>query len=226
MPGTLLTAVIGPGGGTVVVDDTIAVAAIAELTTLITAQNVTLVLMLEAQQAAAINMGGCWEKLADIEIRMRKQYAQMEVLQTGMANMSNHMADAATTAQMAYLDQTKNNEFQQQTTNASLARGGHPPTVVQPADLLAKLQKNIQEVTILKGEVAATNLVSNFITDGITKAYTTAYSWVASTAIGTGISGFFTLIEVKVAYVFSKEFIKDGIDFADRIITRAKAGGA
>jgi hypothetical protein len=193
--------------------------------TLIAAQNATLVAMLAAQQASAINMGGCWEKLADIEIRMRKADVRMEVMQTGLASISNKMADAATTAQMAYLDQVKNNEFQQQTTNASLARGGHPPTVVQPADLLTKLQKNIQEVTILKGEVAATNLVSGFISDGISKAWTTSYQWVATSAVGTFLSAQFLVLETKVAYVFSKEFIKDAIDFSERQVQKIKAGG-
>jgi hypothetical protein len=193
--------------------------------TLIAAQNTQLALLVAANQAAAINMGGCWEKLADIEIRMRKADVRMEVMQTGLASISNKMADAATTAQMAYLDQVKNNEFQQQTTNASLARGGHPPTVVQPADLLTKLQKNIQEVTILKGEVAATNLVSGFISDGISKAWTTSYQWVATSAVGTFLSAQFLVLETKVAYVFSKEFIKDAIDFSERQVQKIKAGG-
>jgi hypothetical protein len=194
--------------------------------TLIAAHNTQMALLVAANQAAAINMGGCWEKLADIELRMRKADARMEVMQTGLAHISNTMADAATTAQMAYLDQVKNNEFQQQTTNASLARGGHPPTVVQPADLLTKLQKNIQEVTILKGEVAATNLVSGFISDGITKAWTTSYEWVATSAVGTFLSAQFTILETKVSYLFSKEFIKDAIDFSERQVQKIKAGGA
>ena len=211
----------GPGT-TTIVDD--AAAAILAQNALITTQNATLLLMLEAQQAAAINMGGCWEKLADIEIRLRKADVRMEVIQTGLASMSNTMAETATTAQMAYLDQTKNNEFQQKTTNASLERGGHPPTVVQPAELLTKLQTNIREVTVLKGEVAATNLVSGFISDSITKAWTTSYQWVASSVVGTTISGQYAILETKVAYIFSKEFVRDTIDAADRVITKIKAG--
>jgi hypothetical protein len=178
-----------------------------------------------ALQAAAINMGGCWEKLADIEIRMRKFDARMEIMQTGMAHISNTLSETATTQQMAYLDQTKNNEFQQQTTNASLARAGHPPTVVQPQDLLVKLQKNIEDTTILKGEVMATNLVSNFITDGIGEAYKTSYEWVATSAVGVALTGIFTMLETKVSYVFSKEFIKDAIDFSERQVQKIKAGG-
>jgi len=212
----------GPGT-TTIVDDT--AAAIIAQNALISAQTAELVLLVAATQAAAINMGGCWEKLTDIEIRMRKADARMEVMQTGLASISNTMSDTATTAQMAYLDQVKNNEFQQKTTNASLARGGHPPTVVQPADLLEKLQKNIQEVTILKGEVAATNLVSNFISEGISKAWTTSSQWVATSAVGTFLSAQFTILETKVAYVFSKEFIKDAIDFSERQVQKIKAGG-
>jgi hypothetical protein len=175
--------------------------------------------------AIAINVGGVWEKLADIEIRMRKFDARMEIMQTGMAHISNTLSESTTTQQMAYLDQTKNNEFQQQTTNASLARGGHPPTVVQPADLLTKLQKNIEDTTILKGEVLATNLVSNFITDGIGEAYKTSYEWVATSAVGVALTGIFTMLETKVSYLFSKEFIKDAIDFSERQVQKIKAGG-
>lgn len=213
-------------GGTVVIDEAFELAVFEQQVAALTAQNLILADMLLAQQAAAINMGGCWEKLADIEQRMRKADARMEVLQTGIAHISNTMSESATTQQMAYLDQVKNNEFQQQTTNASLARGGHPPTVVQPQDLLVKLQKNIEETTILKGEVAATNLVSNFITDGIAKAWTTSYEWVATSAVGTFLSAQFTILETKVAYIFSKEFIKDAIDVAERQVQKIKAGGS
>jgi hypothetical protein len=218
MPTIVTATFTGAGTGTWTITEDAAAA--------ILAQNLILADMLLAQQAAAINMGGCWEKLADIEIRMRKADARMEVMQTGLAHISNTMSESTTTQQMAYLDQVKNNEFQQQTTNASLARGGHPPTVVQPADLLTKLQTNIQQTTILKGEVAATNLVSNFITDGIAKAWTTSYEWVATSAVGTFLSAQFTLLETKVAYVFSKEFIKDAIDFSERQVQKIKAGGA
>jgi hypothetical protein len=194
--------------------------------TLIAAHNTQMALLVAANQAAAINMGGCWEKLADIEIRMRKFDARMEIMQTGMAHISNTLSESTTTQQMAYLDQTKNNEFQQQTTNASLARGGHPPTVVQPQDLLVKLQKNIEDTTILKGEVLATNLVSNFITDGIGEAYKTSYEWVATSAVGVALTGIFAMLETKVSYLFSKEFIKDAIDFSERQVQKIKAGGA
>jgi hypothetical protein len=194
--------------------------------TLIAAHNTQMALLVAANQAAAINMGGCWEKLADIEIRMRRFDARMEIMQTGMAHISNTLSESTTTQQMAYLDQTKNNEFQQQTTNASLARGGHPPTVVQPQDLLVKLQKNIEDTTILKGEVLATNLVSNFITDGIVEAYKTSYEWVATSAVGVALTGIFAMLETKVSYLFSKEFIKDAIDFSERQVQKIKAGGA
>lgn len=224
------TVVMSGPGTTTIVDD--AAAAIIEQNILITAQNTTLLAMLAAQQAAAINMGGCWEKLADIEIRMRNSETRavqdagtMKTVLTGMASIANTLQAQATTQKMAYLDQQKNNQFQQATTNASLARGGHPPTVVPPADIVATVQSTIQDVTMLNAQIATTNVVTNAIQDSIIGAYETSTKWFAQTLVGSWLIEEWALVKAKVAYIFSAEFIKDGVDLGKRLFSNAKAGG-
>lgn len=224
------TVVMSGPGTTTIVDD--AAAAIIEQNALITTQNATLVTMLAAQQAAAINMGGCWEKLADIEIRLRTaetravaDSANMKTILTGMASISNTMQSQSTTQKMMYLDQQKNNQFTQAATNAALARGGHPAVVVPPADIVATIQTTIQEVTTLNAQVAATNLVTNAIQDSISYAYTTSTQWFAQTVVGTFLAEQWAYVKAQVSYIFSAEFIKDAVDAGKRIVSNAKAGG-
>lgn len=227
MPTTIT--MTGPGTATLIDD---AAAAIIAQNALITTQNATLLLMLSAQQAAAINMGGCWEKLADIEIRLRNSETRavqdagtMKTVLTGMASIANTLQGQATTQKMMYLDQQKNNQFQQATTNASLARGGHPPTVVAPADIITTVQTTIQDVTMLNAQIATTNVVTNAIQDSIIGAYETSTKWFAQTLVGSWLIEEWALVKAKVAYIFSAEFIKDGVDLGKRIFTNAKAGG-
>ena len=224
------TVVMSGPGTTTIVDD--AAAAIIQQNALITTQNATLVTMLAAQQAAAINMGGCWEKLADIEIRLRsaearavEDSANMKTVLTGMASISNTMQAQSTTQKMMYLDQQKNNQFTQTATNAALARGGHPAVVVPPADIVATIQTTIQEVTTLNAQVAATNLVTNAIQDSISYAYTTSTQWFAQTIVGTFLAEQYASLKAGVAYIFSAEFIKDAVDAGKRLVSNAKAGG-
>ena len=224
------TVVMSGPGTTTIVDD--AAAAIIAQNALITTQNATLVTMLAAQQAAAINMGGCWEKLADIEIRLRsaearavEDSANMKTVLTGMASISNTMQAQSTTTKMMYLDQQKNNQFTQTATNAALARGGHPAVVVPPADIVATIQTTIQEVTTLNAQVAATNLVTNAIQDSISSAYTTSTQWFAQTIVGTFLAEQYASLKAGVAYIFSAEFIKDAVDAGKRLVNNAKAGG-
>ena len=224
------TVVMSGPGTTTIVDD--AAAAIIEQNVLITTQNATLVTMLAAQQAAAINMGGCWEKLADIEIRLRsaearaiEDSANMKTVLTGMASISNTMQAQSTTQKMMYLDQQKNNQFTQTATNAALARGGHPAVVVPPADIVATIETTIQEVTTLNAQVAATNLVTNAIQDSISYAYTTSTQWFAQTIVGTFLAEQYASLKAGVAYIFSAEFIKDAVDAGKRLVSNAKAGG-
>jgi hypothetical protein len=226
MPGvTTITTAFPPGGsGTITIVDSTAEA--------ILAQNLILAEILLAQQAAATNLGGCWEKLADIDIKLRNAATRatadagnMKTILTGMANISNTLQGQATTQKMAYLDQVNNNKFQQATTQASLARGGHPPTVVPPTDIVAEVQKNVQQVTELNVTIATTNLVTNTIQDGIIGAYETSTKWFAQTIVGSWLIEEYAIIQAKVAYIFSSEFIKDAVDAGKRLAASIKAGG-
>jgi hypothetical protein len=188
--------------------------------------------MLAAQQATASNLELCAKSLSNIHKRLEESNAQavlnsgnFKTMLTGMANISNTMQAQSTTQKMMYLDQQKNNLFTQTATNASLARGGHPPTVVPPADIVATIQTTIQEVTQLNALVAATNLVTNAIQDSIAYAYTTSTQWFAQTVVGTFLAEQYASLKAGVAYIFSAEFIEDTIDAAQRLVNKVKSGG-
>ena len=225
------TVVMSGPGTTTIVDD--AAAAIIAQNALITAQTAQLTLLVAATQAAAANMGGCWEVLADIDIKLRNaavrstaDAANMKTIITGMASVANTLQGQATTTKMMYLDQQKNNQFTQTATNAALARGGHPAVVVPPADIVATVQSTIQDVTMLNAQIATTNLVSNAIQDSIIGAYETSTKWFAQTVVGSFLIEEYALVQAKVAYIFSAEFIKDAVNAGKRLINQVKAGSS
>ena len=227
----MVTTVTMSGPGTTTIVDDVAAAILAQ-NTLITAQNATLVTMLAAQQAAASNLELCAKKLTSIDNRMKEANAQSvldsgnaKTMLTGMASIANTMQGQATTQKMAYLDQQKNNQFQQATTNASLARGGHPATVVPAPDILATMQSTIQDVTTLNVQIATTNVVSNAIQESIIGAYETSTKWFAQTVVGTFLAEQYASLKAGVSYVFSAEFIEDTIDAAQRLVNKGKSGG-
>jgi len=229
---TTVTTVFPPGGsGTLTITDTTAEAIIAQ-NLLITAQNATLVTMLAAQQASASNLELCSKTLDELHKRMMEANAQniknsgdFKTMLTGMANISNTLTAQATVQKMSYIDQQKNNQFQQATTNASLARGGHPPTVVQPAEILATIQTTIQDVTTLNAQVRVTNIVTSTIEESIIGAVETSSKWFAQTVIGSFLIEQYASLKAGVAYIFSAEFIEDSINAAKRLINKVKSGG-
>lgn len=224
------TVVMSGPGTTTIVDD--AAAAIILQNGLITAQNATLVSMLAAQQATASNLELCSKTLDAIHKRMMEANAQavkssgdFKTMLTGMANISNTLTAQATVQKMSYIDQQKNNQFQQATTNASLARGGHPPTVVPPVDIVTTVQATIQDVTMLNAQVKVTNIVTNTIEESIIGATETSAKWFAQTVVGSFLIEQYALLKAGVSYVFSSEFIEDSINAAKRLINKVKSGG-
>jgi len=230
-------------GGSVVINDTVEVAAIEALTAAITAQNTLLtanltpagiatpgtpVAIWSAQQDALQMMQEMLEELndrmAEMSIQQTNIEKRMEDQTKGMATMVHLAAEQTTTAQMAYLDQVKNNQFQQQTTNAALAEVGKPPTVVTPQSILAKIQANVQDITVLKAEQAATNAVFTKISEAITAAYTTAEAWYLSSAIGTFITKAWGDLKAKVKSLFGIQEAKKVTNKARRTLNSTKAG--
>lgn len=242
MPGTLLNATFVQGGS-VTVDDSVAVAAIEALVTLITTQNTLIVNNLTPLgiatpgtpvaiwSAQADTLAMMQEMLEELNDRMEELSVQqtaieqrMEVQTKGMAVMTHHAADQAITAKMAYLDQVRNNEFQQITTNNALEAVGKPKTVVTPQGLLVKIQTNIQEITTLNAQQTVTNTITTYISTTITDAYATAEAWYLSSAVGKFIAEKWGLLKAKVKSLFGVQEAKKVVNKTRRTRNATKAG--
>jgi hypothetical protein len=164
------------------------------------------------------------KRLQELTVSMGEMQKQMKVTQTGLASMSNHMAQQVTTAQQAYADQAKNNAFQQKTTNQALADANKPQTVIAPAEFLTRVQQNIQEVSTIKAETAATNLVTSYISNTTTSGFNTAVDWLAKSALGTFVIDTWASIKLKVTSLYSAEKVKETADNATLALLTTKAG--
>lgn len=242
MPGSLLTATFVQGGS-VVVDDSVAVTAITALTSAITAQTTLLTsnftpagiatpgTPIAIMSANADTLDMILQNLQDIHDRMEEMTIQqtnlekrMEDQTKGMATMVHLAAEQATTADMLYVATVKNFEFTEKTTNDALAAVGKPHTVVTPQAILAKIKANIQDVGIVKAEQSATNMVLGKITDTINYAYTTAETWYLSSAVGTFITEKWGLLKAKVKSLFGIKEAEKAVSQTRRTRNSTRAG--
>jgi hypothetical protein len=187
--------------------------------------------LLTIMSAQADTMDQIYGILQDIHDRMEEMNIQqtniekrMEDQTKGMAAMVHVATEQATTAQMAYVDQVKNNQFQQQTTNNALAAVGKPPTVVTPQAILDKIKANLSDLSIVKAEQNATNYIFTKINETITAAYTTAETWYLSSAVGTFITEKWGLLKAKVKALFGVEEAKKAVAQTRRTRNSVKAG--
>ena len=121
---TTITTALPPGGtGSVTITDTTAAAIIAQ-----TAANELLwgnagliipgspIAVMSATQGTLSNILDQLQSMDDrfkaIETHLSDVNGQMEKTRTGLATMSTHMGQQATIQKLAFLDQTKHNEFQ------------------------------------------------------------------------------------------------------------------
>jgi hypothetical protein len=113
-----------------------------------------------------------------------EQTAGLRVIATALAGINAQVSSGVTTAQLAFADQMHNNEFQQATTNAALARSDLPPTVVPDTDLADKVDKAIGDAGIIKTQTAAVGFVETQIGDAIRWTTITMTGWIAESYIG------------------------------------------
>jgi hypothetical protein len=223
MPGTLLNATFVTGGS-VTVDDSIAVTAITALTTQLTALNTaigpvggavpgTALAVMAASQGTLANIYAQLQSMdktiKDLGTQVADLNGQMEKSRTGLAKISTHMGDQATIQKMAYLDNAKHIEFQQQTTNASLKDAGKPPTVVTPAAFVAKVESNLKDLTTINAQTTIVTTITEYSTSTLTKAYEESLSWAAQTEVGGWIIKQWAKAKATFAGLFATEVAAD-----------------
>lgn len=117
--------------------------------------------------------------------QQKKITAALTIMQSGLGSISANVAAGVTTSQLAVADQIKNNQFQQQTTNAALERAELPPTVVQPTDIAQSIENAVTDTLVIKSQVKASALVEEQITSAVAWTTTTVNNIVANSFIGT-----------------------------------------
>ncbi len=162
----LVTATFSTGGN-VTINDTVEVAAINALTA---ALNEFSRLSVNQVGTPAANLAVMASSLNDISSMLSTMLKQQKAINqslglitASMSNLSNNVSSGVTTAQMAYIDQVKANEFDQQQANAALERAGIPPLKVPPGDFVEKAKANIVDVANLNVQQDAINLVQSGI---------------------------------------------------------------
>jgi hypothetical protein len=166
------------------------------------------------------------DKLKALNLQITTLNGKMEQSKTGLAEISTHMSQQATVQKMAFLDQTKHNEFQQQTTNASLKDAGKPPTVVTPAAFVTKVQTTLQDLTTINAQTTIVTTITDYSTSAVTTAYTKALDWAAKTEIGQWITTTYGDLKLKVTALFSVEKAKETADNLLQAGNDVKAGNS
>jgi len=166
------------------------------------------------------------DKLKNLTLQITTLNGKLEQNKTGLAELSSHMSQQAVIQKMAFLDQTKHNEFQQQTTNASLKDAGKPPTVVTPTAFVTKVQTTLQELTIINAQTTIVSTITDYATSMVTTAYTKSLDWAAKTEIGQWITTTYGEIKLKVTALFSVEKAKEVLDDSKQALNDIKGGNS
>jgi hypothetical protein len=109
---------------------------------------------------AASSLNDMSSQMSDLVTQTKDINANLQILIQAINAMGSAVQLQTTTAQLAYIDQVKNNSFNQKTTNAALERANLPPTVVTTGDLQNMVTSTVTDVANLNIQsqvVSATN---------------------------------------------------------------------
>jgi hypothetical protein len=228
MPGTLLTAVITGGGGTVTVNDDVAVAAIVSLNAQLTTLNALLATTITptpggkpvfpglpgsiAQSlyhskttlaAQSKQLGEMNANLESMRISIGKTTTELEKLtkHAGIANA--HANKANVIANLAVIDQLDKNQFDKQVVTETQTAAGQKPTVVPPTDLAANVQKKVSDIVNIDAAMAASGLIISTATTAATEGFALAQEIVLDTAIGKKLVEYYYEQQIAVTKLFS-----------------------
>jgi len=138
---------------------------------------------------AASSLNDMAGMMSDLVVETRAINANLQIMIQTLNALQTSVSIQTTTQQLAYLDQAKNNAFNQATTNAALERAELPPTQVKSGDFANLVSSTIQEVSTL-------DLQSKVVTitqQGIASAQNFAVEqgkWLIEKAwVGSGAAG-------------------------------------
>jgi NADH dehydrogenase/NADH:ubiquinone oxidoreductase subunit G len=164
------------------------------------------------------------DRFKAIETHLSDVNGQLEKSRTGLATISTHMGQQATIQKLAYLDQTKHNEFQQLTTNASLKDAGKPPTVVTPAAFVAKVESTLKDLTTINAQTTIVTSITEYAGNAITTAYDVSIAWAAQTEIGGWIVKQYTRAKTAISTLFAPVVVKEELRKTTQSALNTKGG--
>ena len=234
----LVTATFSTGGN-VVITDAVEVAAIEALTAQLILLNTAIGPVGGATPGTALGIASATQgtlsnildQLVSIDDRFKAMETQigdmngqLEKSRTGLASISTHMGQQATVQKLAYLDQTKHNEFQQQTTNASLKDAGKPPTIVTPAAFVTKVQTTLQEITVIDAQTTIITSITEYAGTAINTAYEVSVAWAVQTEIGGWIAKQYLRAKTAINSLFTVEKAQEVVRKTNQSALNVKGG--
>jgi hypothetical protein len=162
-------------------------------------------------------------KTGTINASIQQLTESVQTLTTGAAAIQGTMSRQLITQQLAYLDQQRNNNFQQLATNAARTEAGQKPIEVSPAQFDTTLKQNVVDIGTLNGQVAATDYVLNLVNTTATDGLKTASSWFLSTKVGGALKGAYVDAKAKVASFFAKEETDAKVAEGKQLVTEARS---
>lgn len=204
----------GPGSWTITDDAATAIpAALALLTAQLTALNGFLISNIgpssvvspgtigAAQKVQASSLKDISATLSTISQNLDEATSQLQLLQSAIGTLTSHVADMSVTQKLGVIDQVKNNNFQQQATNASLQRSGFPTVTVQQQDVLTTIKSNVNDLSIMDAETKAASLIENAITSATSRIATYLTSYVENSFIGVEAAALWTQLKAWLATI-------------------------
>jgi hypothetical protein len=165
----------------------------------------TMCSMASSQSSIATYLKNIDSKTGTINSSIQQLTEAVQALTTGAAAIQGTMSRQLVTQQLTFLDQQRNNKFQQLATNAARVEGGKSEIVVTNAEFDKTLKANLLDIGTLNSQVASTSYILNTITETGSDAIKTASTWFLTTKVGGALKGAYVDAKAKVASFFPKE---------------------
>jgi hypothetical protein len=233
MPGTLLTATFVTGGS-VVVDDSVAVTAITALTSTVAANTVAInttmgvlgskipgnvsssMALQVAMQANMVKALNAIEKNQQVMITaLHNVSASLEANTKAVASVASASQDIAIMTTTATADQIRNNKIMQKVTNQALIDAGKPPVVVQDDELNAVFTQTLTDMKSMTA-IQFTYKAVDRATEMLTNSAKWTLQWAGETKVAKFFTDAYASAKASVLALFPKET-------ADTVIRESKA---
>ena len=205
---SIVTVTIPFPGGTATMSDSTAVAIAAQTTA---NEKLWGVLAANTPGTPASNLATVAEStndmanlLTDVISQQEEMNKNLELLVSILTTVSTNIGTGVTTAQLAYLDQTKNNQFHQKQANEALQRAGLPPTEVKQGELSERVTTTIREVSDLSLQQKVVSVTQDGLTYVSGVVTSVGKDLVTKALDVTGVTALWNAAKKKWATIFPK----------------------